>query len=166
MASNSFCRLTSKLPKKSLSVALICLPLILAQGNGHLTVGAIQKVAGKRNDVVQAKIPVTVDPGFHVNSNTPSEEYLIPLKVTWTAKGVLDGGELVYPKPAMMKLAGEDKPLSVFQGSFDIQANFKVAANATAGPGAASGKLSYQACNDKMCFPPKTVEITVPYQVN
>jgi DsbC/DsbD-like thiol-disulfide interchange protein len=129
-------------------------------------VGAIQRVIGKRNAAVQAKIPVTVDVGFHVNSNTPSEDYLIPLKVTWTSKGVLEGGDLVYPKPAMMKVGGADKPLSVFEGSFSIQADFKVAANAPAGPGAASGKLSYQACNDKMCFPPKTVEISVPYQVN
>jgi hypothetical protein len=27
------------------------------------------------------------------------------------------------------------------------------------------GKLHYQACNDRACFPPKTVEVTVPYQI-
>jgi hypothetical protein len=43
--------------------------------------------------------------------------------------------------------------------------DFKVAANAPAGPGAAVGKLRYQACNDRACFPPKTVEVTVPYQI-
>ena len=32
-------------------------------------------------------------------------------------------------------------------------------------PGVAAGKLGYQACNNKMCFPPKSVEISVPYQV-
>ena len=144
----------------------MCLPFLFAQGSGHLTVGAIHKVEGKRNASVQAKIPVTVDAGFHVNSNTPSDDYLIPLKVIWTAKGALEGGELVYPKPSMEKVGGTDKPLSVFTGSLDILANFKVAATATAGPGAVAGKLSYQACNDRMCFPPKTIEISVPYQVD
>jgi hypothetical protein len=153
----------------------------LAQtSGGHLSVGTIQKVSGKRNDAVQVKIPVTIDAGFHVNSDKPSESYLIPLAVKWTDKGALEGtkpvsdpktGEVkkevdvVFPKPTMMALGGEDKPLSVFQGSFDIVANFKVAGNAQAGPGAAAGKLSYQACNDKMCFPPKTVEISIPYSV-
>jgi hypothetical protein len=53
----------------------------------------------------------------------------------------------------------------VFTGSFDLMANFKVAANAPAGPGAAVGQLRYQACNDRACFPPKTIEVTISYQV-
>jgi hypothetical protein len=123
-------------------------------------------VEGKRNAAVQAKIPVTVDAGFHVNSNTPSDEYLIPLKVTWTAMGALEGGEPVYPKASLEKYQFSEKPLSVFTGSFEIAANFKVSANAPAGPGAAVGKLSYQACNSTTCFAPKSVEIAVPYQVD
>jgi len=144
----------------------LCLPFLFAQGSGHLTVGTIQKVSGKRNEAVEAKIPVSIDPGFHVNSDKPSEDYLIPLKVKWTSTGALEVGELRFPKPASLNMAGEEKPLSVFEGSFDIVARFKVAADAPAGPGSAAGKLSYQACNAKMCFPPKTVDISVPYQVN
>ena len=109
---------------------------------------------------------MSIDPGFHVNSDKPSEDYLIPLKVKWTSTGALEVGELRFPKPASLNMAGEEKPLSVFEGSFDIVARFKVAADAPAGPGSAAGKLSYQACNAKMCFPPKTVDISVPYQVN
>jgi hypothetical protein len=29
----------------------------------------------------------------------------------------------------------------------------------------ATGKLKYQACNDRACFPPKTVDIAIPYQI-
>ena len=162
MASNSFCNRA----KYKLFMGLCCLPLLVAQNSGHLSVGSIQKVTAKRNDKVQVKIPVTIDAGFHVNSDKPSEDYLIPLKVKWTDTGALEGGTFVFPKPVSMSLAGEQKPLSVFEGSFDIVANFKVAANAPAGPGSASGKLSYQACNAKMCFPPKTIDIAAPYQIN
>jgi Disulphide bond corrector protein DsbC len=111
------------------------------------------------------KIPVTVRPGFHVNSNAPSDEYLIPLKLTWKSGGALEGGQVAYPKPSLEKYEFSEKPLSVFTGSFDLVASFKVAANAPGGPGAAVGQLRYQACNDRACFPPKTVEITVPYLV-
>jgi len=65
--------------------------------------GDPQKVVGKRGAAVQVKIPVTVKTGYHVNSNTPSEEYLIPLKLTWTSTGALEGGTVTYPKPAMEK---------------------------------------------------------------
>ena len=127
--------------------------------------GQPQQVAGKRNAAVQAKIPVSVRPGFHVNSNTPTEEYLIPLNLTWTAAGALESGPVTYPKPSMEKYEFAEKPLSVFTGDFELVANFKVAANAPAGPGAAVGKLRYQACNERACFPPKTAEVTVPYQI-
>jgi DsbC/DsbD-like thiol-disulfide interchange protein len=127
-----------------------------------------QKVVGKRNAVVQVKIPVTVKEGYHVNSNKPSGDYLIPLKLTWTATGALEAGEITYPKPLLEKFEFSDKPevpLSVYMGKIDLMAKFKVAANAPAGPGVASGKLRYQACSNKACYPPKTVDISVPYQV-
>jgi Disulphide bond corrector protein DsbC len=114
---------------------------------------------------VQVKIPVSVRAGYHVNSNTPMEEYLIPLKLTWTATGALRGGDVTYPTPALEKYEFAEKPLSVFTGSIELTAHFQVAGDAQAGPGAASGRLRYQACNDRACFPPKTVEVTVPYQI-
>jgi hypothetical protein len=126
-------------------------------------VGAASKVVGKRNEAVQAKIPVTVDAGFHVNSNKPPADYLIPLKLTWTSTGALTGGEIDFPKASSMKVA--DQILTVFTGNFDLVAKFKVPPTAAAGPGVAAGKLRYQACNDTTCFPPKTVDVTVSYQI-
>src|ERR1051326_4889036 len=139
MASKSFW-------KAALPLSLLTTATVLAQTNtGYLTVGEPGKVAGRRGAAVQSKIPVTVKEGYHVNSNAPSEEYLIPLKLTWTSTGALEGGTVTYPKP--------------------LVANFKVAANAPAGPGIAAGKLRYQACSNKACYPPKTIDVNIPYQV-
>jgi hypothetical protein len=104
---------------------------------------------------------------YHVNRNKPTDEYLIPLKLTCTSTGALEGGDIAYPKPLMEKFefSEPDKPLSVYMGKFDLVAKFKVAANAPAGPGVASGKLRYQACSNKACYPPKTVDVAVGYQV-
>ena len=112
-------------------------------------------MAGKRSAAVQVKIPVTVKDGYHVNSNKPSEEYLIPLKLTWTQLGSLEGGTVTYPKPMLEKYEFSETPLSVFTGGFELVANFKVAANAPAGPGAVTGKLRYQACSNRACYPPQ-----------
>ncbi len=122
------------------------------------------KVVARRNSVAEAKIEVELKPGYHVNSNTPSDEYLIPLKLTWTP-GALEPEGVAYPKPRSEKYEFSPKPLSVFTGNFVLVSRFKVPAKAPAGPGAMVGKLRYQACNDKACFQPKTVEITLPYQV-
>jgi DsbC/DsbD-like thiol-disulfide interchange protein len=136
---------------------------LFAQGSGHLSVGAPSKIVGKRNAAVQTSIPVTVDAGYHVNSNKPPADYLIPLKLTWTSTGALQGGEVDFPKPTTIKVADQD--LSVLTGSFNLVAKFKVSAAAAAGPGVVTGKLSYQACNDTTCFPPKKADVTVSYQI-
>ncbi|MGA3096242.1 MAG: protein-disulfide reductase DsbD domain-containing protein [Bryobacteraceae bacterium] len=147
-------------------LALLCLPGLWAQNSAsYLTVGAPQKVAGPRNAAVVSKIPCAVQAGFHVNSDTPTYDYLIPLKLTWTSPGALTPGEVTYPKPSMEKYSFTKDPLSVVTGSFDLIAHFKVAPNAPAGPGVATGKLKYQACNDRACFAPKTVDIAIPYQI-
>lgn len=118
----------------------------------------------KRGAVAQASIRISVQNGFHVNSNAPNESYLIPLRLTWTP-GPLAAVEVSYPKPRDEKYEFSAKPLSVFTGDFNVIVKFKTPANAAAGPGVLLGKLRYQACSDKECFPPKTVDVKLPYQV-
>lgn len=148
-----------------LLVLVAALPWLPAQTGDRLMVGQPEKVVGKRNAAVETKIPLSVQKGFHVNSNKPLEEYLIPLKLTWTSTGALQAGAIAYPTPTTEKFEFAEKPLSIYSGNFDVVAHFKVASNAHSGPGAATGKLRYQACNDRACFAPKTVDITVLYQI-
>jgi hypothetical protein len=125
----------------------------------------MQRAAGKRNAAFQVKIPLTVREGFHVNSNHPSEDYMIPLSLTWSDPGALQPGAVTFPKPVLEKYEFAEKPLSVYTGTVDLVASFKVGPAAAAGPGAATGKLKYQACSSRACYPPKTIEVSVPYLV-
>ena len=102
-----------------------------------------------------------LQPGYHANSHTPSESYLIPLRLTWEP-GPLEAVDVVYPKPQMEKYEFADKPLSVYTGNFEIVTKFKVGASAPDGPNLAVGKLRYQACTNNLCLPPKTVEVKLP----
>ena len=144
--------------------ACLCLPGLFAQSSAMLTVEPPAKLVARRGTVAEVRIPVALKPGYHVNSDKPSDEYLIPLSLKWQA-GPLEPAGVVYPKPVMEKYPFADKPLSVFTGNFNLVAKFKVPEKTPVGPGMMSGKLRYQACNDKACFPPKTVEVTLPYSV-
>ena len=135
----------------------------LAQTN-LLTVAPPPKLHAKRGDTVTAKVRAQLRPGYHCNSNTPSDDYLIPLKLTWNADP-LQVGKVIYPKPQMEKYQFSEKPLSVFSGDFDITTEFAVPAKALSGPTIVSGKLRYQACNDTMCFPPKTVDVPLSLDI-
>lgn len=136
-----------------------------AQSNAILTVAPPEKVVAKRDSEVTAKVAVTLGAGYHVNSNAPHEAYLIPLKLTWTA-APLEVEAVTYPKASdEMYPFSPDQPLSVFTGNFDIATKFKAPGDATSGLMILAGKLRYQACNNTMCFPPKTVEIKLPVEI-
>src|SRR5579864_8407519 len=150
---------SSKLP-----VLLLFLPCLFAQSSAILTVAPPQKVVAKRSTGATAKIAVSLGPGYHANSNAPHEAYLIPLRLTWTA-APLEVETVIYPKAHDEKYQISEQPLSVVTGTFEISTRFKAPTDATVGLVVLAGKLRYQACNNTMCFPPKTVEVKLPVEI-
>ena len=102
--------------------------------------------------------------GYHVNSSTPAEDYLIPLKLTWNP-GSMQATGTNFPKPEMHKYSFSDTPLSVYTSGFEIVTHFKAPAKAAPGPSTITGKLRYQACNDHMCLPPKTLDVKLDVEI-
>jgi len=147
-----------------LAAILLLLPAAFAESPAILTVAQPQKVAAKRGSDVTAKIDVSIAAGYHVNSNAPHEAYLIPLRLTWTP-APLAVETVIFPKARDEKYGFSEAPLSVFTGNFEIATKFKVPADALSGPAILAGKLRYQACNNTMCFPPKTVDVKLPVEV-
>ncbi|HYP15415.1 MAG TPA: protein-disulfide reductase DsbD domain-containing protein [Bryobacteraceae bacterium] len=123
-----------------------------------------EKIIAKRNQVAVADVVVQVKSGYHVNSTKPSDSYLIPLRFTW-AEDVVKVEEVSYPEPKMEKLAFSEKPVSVLDGSIKTKTRFKVPASAPLGMTSLNGKLRYQACNDRMCLPPRTLDVKIPLDI-
>lgn len=119
-----------------------------------------RKIAAHPGTTVESSLPLQLRPGYHVNSNTPPDQYLIPLRLTWNP-GVLQPTDVTFPSAENRKYAFSEKPLSVYGGEFALVTRFKVPADAPAGPFQLTGKLRYQACNDQMCLPPKTLDVTI-----
>ena len=126
-----------------------------------LTIAAPTGISAKAGETTKATVSVTVASGYHANSNKPVDAYLIPLQLTWNA-GPLTAASVVFPKPQIQKLGFSAKPVSVFTGTFDIVTQFSVASDAAPGTSTATGKLHYQACDDRSCLPPATIEVSVP----
>lgn len=123
-----------------------------------------RKVTVKAGGAADARLPLQLRSGYHVNSTTPSDEYLIPLRLTWNAGAVAAAG-FTFPQPQMEKYTFSEKPLSVYTGDFEIVTHFKAAPGAAPGPSVLTGKLRYQACNSTMCLPPKTLEVSQAVEV-
>jgi hypothetical protein len=135
-----------------------------AQNNAVLTIAPPDTLTVKRGAAAEVKLKLQLKPGFHVNSDKPADDYLIPLKLTW-AKEPLQAEQIAYPKPQMEKYDFSPAPLSVFSGSFEIVTHFKAPASAAPGQALMNGKLRYQACNNKECLPPRNIDVIVSVYV-
>jgi len=135
-----------------------------AQGPQYITFDGSGVIAARRGAEVEAPLRFTIRPGFHVNSSQPAEEYLIPTALSWTP-GPLTAKGVTYPKARAVKYDFSEKPLLVYSGTITVSSRFAVARDAAPGAAKLTGKLRYQACNDKACFPPKTIEVSVPVTI-
>jgi len=119
----------------------------------------------QRGGTASAKLAVHLRGGYHVNSHSPNDEYLIPLRLRWEEGGPVKALQLTYPKPELRDYGFSDKPVSVFTGNFVIVTRLQAAADAPAGSGTLAGTLRYQACTEKLCLPPRTLEVRLPYEI-
>jgi len=142
-----------------LCLPLFCVPLCCQAQQNKLSVRPPDAITLKRGGTAVENLRVEVLSGFHVNSDKPKDEFLIPLKLTW-APGPLEAKSITYPKPEEVKVGAD--LLNVFTGTFNIQTEFKTSGAAQPGNATMMGKLRYQACNNEMCFRPATIEVKVP----
>ena len=145
-------------------LAAMAWAMVWAQAPGVLTVVEPGRLKVPRSLSVEQRLKLQLRPGYHVNSDKPNDDFLIPLRLSWDS-GAVETVAVEFPKPVIEKSDFSEKPLSVFTGNFEIVTKFQRAPGAVPGPGLLTGKLRYQACNDKMCLPPKSIEVKVPLLV-
>jgi len=107
---------------------------------------------------------VEVPPGLHVQSNTPRDPTLKALTLALDVPADAVILETVFPAPSDYRLEGSTDLLSVFEGQFAVGVRIKLSAAQPVGDLVIEGRLRYQACDDKVCFVPKTATVawTVP----
>ncbi|MCL6097210.1 MAG: protein-disulfide reductase DsbD [Bacteroidetes bacterium] len=122
----------------------------------------------QRNSQLKIAVKVSVENSWHINSNKPHEDFLIPTKVVSTDKR-FPLANVEYPKAQDITLGFSDQPVSVFEG--DVVINLLVNIDKELLPGIYKIpiKVEYQSCNNQTCMPPTSVsdsfEITVTDEV-
>ena len=106
-----------------------------------------------------------ISPGFHVNAHQPSEEYLIPTKVTAELPAGVFLVETAYPRGVMRAFRFSKTPLRVYEGSFTIRMKLRAGGSAPLGPQKIGLTVGYQACNQDACLPPTKVPLTANLEI-
>ena len=142
------------------SVSLLLLSRLQGQTINPLSVEPPQKLIIQRGQSATIKLQARIDPGYHVNSNKPHEDYLIPMRLTFTADPLVVES-VKYPAGHDEKYTFSEKPLSVVTGNFEVLVTIRAPQNIEPQMYVLLGKLRYQACSDKACLAPKTVEVRI-----
>ena len=101
-----------------------------------------------------------VKDGFHVNSNQPKSELLIPTALKLDLPTDLAAGSIVYPQGKDISFPFDpSEKLNVYSGDFTVKAKLAAAHTASAGNFTVHGKLRYQACSDNACYPPRDAPV-------
>ena len=109
---------------------------------------------------VRVELRFRVTPGYHINSNTPRSEFLIPTRLKLTLPPSLSPGTIAYPPGTDLTFTfSPNEKLSVYSGDFTVRAELRALGSAPAGSYKVPGELRYQACNDRACFPPAKLPV-------
>jgi DsbC/DsbD-like thiol-disulfide interchange protein len=119
----------------------------------------------RKGGTVQGTVTMDIPSGYHVNSNRPLEKFLIASQLQIEAPKGVRVGSVVYPRPILRKLKFSKSKVSVFEGRAVIRFSVTVPPSFPSRKVELKGHLRYQACNDDICFPPRTRDVSVSLKV-
>jgi hypothetical protein len=107
-----------------------------------------------------------VAPGFHINSNTPKSEFLIPTALKLDPPTDIVIGKVTYPEGTDMSFPfAPDEKLNVYTGDFAVNVKVRPLESVVVGKYAMRGQLKYQACDNAACYPPKLLPVNFDVKV-
>ena len=120
-------------------------------------VGKVQVKAGSAQSI---RLDFRVASEFHINSNKPKSELLIPTVLQLTSPNSVSVLSIQYPpgRDVSFPFAPGEK-LSVYSGDFAINVAVKASQKALPGTYPVSGELRFQACDRSACYPPRTMPV-------
>ena len=143
------------------SVLLLLLLTTLSYSQQYVTVTASStKKDFFPSENIRINVKADVQSGYHINANKVSDEDLIPTTIEVDG-GQLKVGKISWPGSHKFKFSFSETELDVYEGSITIGVNLKAPKDMKPGKYEVTGKLNYQACNDRACFAPKDAPFTV-----
>lgn len=132
-----------------------------AQGTAPaVSVSPIPTVTVVRGGKAPFKIDLAVNRGFHVNSNKPHDELLLPTTVRLSPPTGVVIMNIQYPEGEELALPFMGKEtLNVYSGPFTVRAEVRVPKTAPLGLLRVHGEVKFQACDNRQCYPPRSTPL-------
>ena len=102
---------------------------------------------------------------FHINSNKPLEEYLIPTSLEFEPEPDVEFGKILFPVAEIKEFSFTDSPMAVYEGIVKIPVEVTPSAGLSGKDVVLKGSVHYQACDNSTCLPPTRESFTVALSV-
>jgi hypothetical protein len=152
----------------SLSALVLLTAAALAQTGKapSVTMAPVPLVTATRAAQTMVNLDFRVPPGYHINSNLPKSEFLIPTALKMSLPTDIILGKIVYPVGKDLSFPfSPDEKLNVYTGDFAIGLAVHPLSSVPPGKYVMHGVLRYQACDNAACYPPKTVPVSFNVKV-
>ena len=109
-------------------------------------------------------VELDISSPYHINSNRPLQDYLIPTTLEFEPQPGIVFGKAIFPPAPVKSLPVSDSPMAVYEGVVRIPVDVTPAAGFISKEVRITGKIRYQACNDRSCLPPvwQNFSVTLP----
>src|SRR3954469_17387585 len=115
----------------------------------RVTLAPTPIVAVKQGEKSQVQLMFRVIPGFHINSNKPNSDLLIPTLINWDVPTNISLAKTTYPAGQDYSFSfSPDEKLSVYTGDFTVSTLVMAAKSTPRGTYRVHGTLRYQACDN------------------
>ncbi len=106
-------------------------------------------------------IEMDILPGWHINSNSPSNEFAIPTEVRFSPPSGIEIREIIFPPHKVLSLKSLGGNIELFDGRSYVIIRGHVDSTVKPGRYKLPARFIYQGCTDEICLPP--TEKTVPF---
>ncbi len=132
----------------------------------RVTVAPVPLVTAMRTKDTLVDLDFRVGSGFHINSNAPKSEFLIPTKLNIDVPTDIALGKIEYPAGHDLSFPfSPDEALNVYTGDFTVKVAVHPLHSVVPGKYVMHGFLRYQACDNAQCFPPKNLPVNFEIKV-
>ena len=116
--------------------------------------------------VYKANLTAAIEPGWHLYSLVPAENGPIATRIWLPDRQPFTlSGDITTPEPQRIQDPNFGIEVGFYEGSPQFVLPVRVASGERDGPQTLQVSVRFQACNDRMCLPPRTVKVETPVEI-
>ncbi|HEV2799537.1 MAG TPA: protein-disulfide reductase DsbD domain-containing protein [Pyrinomonadaceae bacterium] len=124
-----------------------------------------ESVELRAGETADAEVRLSIAEGYHVNANPATEKFLIPTSLEVKPDAGITAGKITYPKALVKKFPFAEVPVAVYEGEARIALTMSAPRDAAPGQHTLAARLRVQPCDDEKCYPPTTIETSIPVTI-